>query len=309
MAISRTAKDVFSGTAGGIAQVLVGQPLDMLKVRLQTAPQGTYNGMGDVAMRILKQDGPLGFYKGTLTPLLGVGLCVSIQFGVVEKVKRDFAMANARAAGSTDTDALAGVGPKAFPLSTAQLYTAGVAAGVANAFVAGPVEHIRIRLQTQATKIYHGPVDCAKKIVASSGAAGIFKGMVPTLIREGHGMGTYFLIYEAVVGYKLKKDNLTRAELPATWAMLGGAISGPALWTMVYPFDVVKSRMQTDSLDASKRQYKGMIDCFRQVAAQSGWKGFFRGLIPTLTRAPLSNAATFVTYEFASRHLESLVSH
>lgn len=42
--ISRTSKDVLSGTAGGIAQVLVGQPLDMLKVRLQTAAPGTYSG-------------------------------------------------------------------------------------------------------------------------------------------------------------------------------------------------------------------------------------------------------------------------
>lgn len=222
-------------------------------------------------------------------------------------MKREFAAANARAAGSTSADALAGVGPKAFPLTSTQLYSAGVAAGVANAFVAGPVEHIRIRLQTQATKTYNGPLDCARKIVASNGIGGIFKGMTPTLIREGHGMGVYFLVYEAVVGYKLKKDNLTRAELPSLWAMLGGAVSGPMLWTMVYPFDVVKSRLQTDSLDPSKRQYKGMIDCFRQVAAQSGWRGFFRGLIPTLTRAPLSNAATFVTYEFASRQLESYV--
>lgn len=164
MYIGRTTKDVLSGTAGGIAQVLVGQPLDMLKVRLQTAPQGTYNGMGDCAMQIIKKDGPLGFYKGTLTPLLGVGLCVSIQFGVVEKVKREFAAANARAAGlPAGSEALAGIGPKAFPLSNAQLYAAGVTAGVANSFVAGPVEHIRIRLQTQQTKVYNGPLDCARK--------------------------------------------------------------------------------------------------------------------------------------------------
>lgn len=153
-----------AGTAGGIAQVLVGQPLDMLKVRLQTAPQGTYSGMGDCAMQIIKKDGPLGFYKGTLTPLLGVGLCVSIQFGVVERVKREFASANARAAGvPAGAEAALGVGPKAFPLTNPQLYTAGVAAGVANSFVAGPVEHIRIRLQTQATKVYNGPLDCARK--------------------------------------------------------------------------------------------------------------------------------------------------
>ena len=150
---------------GGVAQVLVGQPLDMLKVRLQTAPQGTYKGMGDCAVQIIKQDGPLGFYKGTLTPLLGVGLCVSIQFGVVERVKREFAAANARAAGglSAGSEALSGIGPKAFPLTNSQLYMAGVSAGVANSFVAGPVEHIRIRLQTQATKVYHGPLYCARK--------------------------------------------------------------------------------------------------------------------------------------------------
>lgn len=32
------------GTTGGIAQVMVGQPFDLLKVRIQTAPQGTYTG-------------------------------------------------------------------------------------------------------------------------------------------------------------------------------------------------------------------------------------------------------------------------
>lgn len=103
-------------------------------------------------------------YQGTLTPLLGVGLCVSIQFGVVERVKREFASRNARAAGVPQgAESLLGIGPKAFPLTSPQLYAAGVSAGVANSFVAGPVEHIRIRLQTQATQIYSGPLDCARK--------------------------------------------------------------------------------------------------------------------------------------------------
>lgn len=143
--------------------------------------------------------------------------------------------------------------------------------------------------------------------MAATGPSGIFKGMVPTLIREGHGMGMYFLVYEAVVGYKMKKDNLTRAELPALWAMLGGFVSGPTLWLMVYPMDVIKSRLQTDALDKKSQVYKGTIDCARQIMAQNGWRGFFRGLIPTLARAPLSNSATFVTYEFAARHLENYV--
>lgn len=121
--ISRTIKDVASGTAGGLAQVLVGQPLDILKVRLQTAAPGKYNGLGDCALEIVKKEGLLGFYKGTLTPLLGVGACVSIQFGVVEASKRNFHAANANLGRSK--------------LSMGQLYTSGALAGLANSVVAG----------------------------------------------------------------------------------------------------------------------------------------------------------------------------
>lgn len=59
-------KDLFGGTVGGIAQVLVGQPFDTVKVRLQSAPDGIYSGAGDVIKKLLANEGPKGFYKGTL---------------------------------------------------------------------------------------------------------------------------------------------------------------------------------------------------------------------------------------------------
>lgn len=37
---------------GGIAQVLVGQPFDLVKVRLQSSPEGTYNGAIDVIKKL-----------------------------------------------------------------------------------------------------------------------------------------------------------------------------------------------------------------------------------------------------------------
>lgn len=71
-------------------QVIVGQPFDIVKVRLQTQTTAQYSGAGDCFMQILKSEGPLAFYKGTLSPLLGVGAAVSIQFGVNEMCKRVF---------------------------------------------------------------------------------------------------------------------------------------------------------------------------------------------------------------------------
>lgn len=77
----------------------------------------------------------LNVLQGTLTPLLGIGLCVSIQFGALEWTKRLFAAQNARNGRG---------GPDGATLSSGQLFLAGSFAGLANGVVSGPVEHIRI---------------------------------------------------------------------------------------------------------------------------------------------------------------------
>lgn len=173
-------KDVLAGTCGGIAQVLSGQPFDTTKVRLQSAPEGTYNGAMDVVSKLLKNEGPAGFYKGTLTPLIGVGACVSIQFGMNEFMKRTFTDRN-KAAGLASTE-----------LTNSQFFMSGAAAGVANGVLAAPIEQIRIRLQTQTAGSplqFSGPLDCIRQIYQASGVSGIGRAMTPTLIREGLGMG------------------------------------------------------------------------------------------------------------------------
>ena len=91
--LSRAGKDIAAGTCGGIAQVLVGQPFDTVKVRLQTQPAGShqlYKGALDCVRKIWTNEGLAGFYKGTATPLVGIGACVSVQFGTFEFMKRWF---------------------------------------------------------------------------------------------------------------------------------------------------------------------------------------------------------------------------
>jgi solute carrier family 25 carnitine/acylcarnitine transporter 20/29 len=45
-------------------------------VRLQTTQQ--YTGALDAASKIYRNEGALAFYKGTLTPLIGIGACVRV---------------------------------------------------------------------------------------------------------------------------------------------------------------------------------------------------------------------------------------
>jgi solute carrier family 25 (mitochondrial carnitine/acylcarnitine transporter), member 20/29 len=86
---------------------------------------------------ILRNEGPLAFYKGTLAPLMGIGACVSIQFGALETAKRFFLRRNQTQGRNA--------------LSNVQLAMSGSVAGVANGFVSGPVEHIRIRASLLAS--------------------------------------------------------------------------------------------------------------------------------------------------------------
>ncbi|KAI0047944.1 mitochondrial carrier [Auriscalpium vulgare] len=298
--MSKTVKDLTAGTVGGIAQVLVGQPFDIVKVRMQTAAKGTYSGMLDCAGGILKNEGPLAFYKGTLTPLLGIGVCVSIQFGILESTKRYFATQNTRNGQG---------GPDGKLLTSAQLFTAGVLAGLGNGFVSGPVEHIRIRLQTQSNThpIYSGPLDAIKKISAAHGIKGIYKGQNVTFVREAAGYGVYFWAYEKLVQREMAKKGIRREEIGASSAVLYGAAAGYVLWAVIYPIDMIKSRMQTDGFTPSTGQkYRSTLDCVRTVWRTEGISAFTRGLGPTLIRSPFANGATFLGFEMANRLLNSL---
>nr|CAD7197144.1 unnamed protein product [Timema douglasi] len=62
---------IFAGGMAGIANWVVGMPADVLKSRLQTAPEGTYpNGIRDVFKKLIRDEGPKALYKGVVPVML-----------------------------------------------------------------------------------------------------------------------------------------------------------------------------------------------------------------------------------------------
>lgn len=58
--------DLAAGCVGGTAAILVGQPLDTVKVKLQTSPESHKRGMVDCFRTTLAKEGLLrGLYAGT----------------------------------------------------------------------------------------------------------------------------------------------------------------------------------------------------------------------------------------------------
>ena len=266
-----------------------GQPFDIVKVRLQTSTQ--YSSALSAATSIWANEGPLAFYKGTLTPLLGIGACVSIQFGAFHQARRWFAAANQSR----------GLAPG---LSYGQYYAAGAFAGVANSVISGPIEHVRIRLQTQphgAARLYAGPLDCVRKLSAHDGVLrGLYRGEAVTIWREAQAYGVWFLTFEYLMNADAARNNVARKDIAAYKIAFYGGLAGEALWLASYPFDVIKSKMQTDGFGKEQR-YKTMRDCFAQTWRADGFRGFWKGIGPTLLRAMPVSGGTFAVAEMTMR--------
>ncbi|KAL8716742.1 MAG: hypothetical protein Q9225_005959, partial [Loekoesia sp. 1 TL-2023] len=168
---------------------------------------------------------------------------VSVQFGGFHYARRQFEARNIL---------------KGLPasLSYSQLYASGAFAGLANSFLSGPIEHIRIRMQTQphgAGRLYNGPIDCMRKLSAHEGVMrGLFRGQAVTLLREAQAYGIWFLSFEYMMNRHSRVNSLPRSDISAPMIALYGGIAGEALWLASYPFDVVKSKMQSDGFGARK---------------------------------------------------------
>ncbi|KAI0012729.1 mitochondrial carrier [Xylariaceae sp. FL0662B] len=62
-----------------------------------------------------------------------------------------------------------------------------------------------------------------------------------------------------------------------------GSLAGAFGAFMVYPIDLVKTRLQNQrGADPGQRLYKNSIDCFRKVVANEGFRGLYSGVLPQL---------------------------
>jgi len=76
---------IYGGLAGA-ASVLGNTPIDVVKTRMQGLDSGKYKSSIDCFMQILKKEGPMALYKGTLPRMSRVVLDVALVFVIYEEV-------------------------------------------------------------------------------------------------------------------------------------------------------------------------------------------------------------------------------
>jgi len=284
-------KDFVAGGVGGICLVVTGQPLDTIKVRLQTqsvaAPE--YSGTYDCFSKTVKKEGFRGLYKGMVTPLIGVtpmyALCF-LGFGFGKKIQ---------------------IKDPNEALTLPQFFKAGMVAGVFTTTVMVPGERIKCLLQIQSgdpkNAKYNGAWDCAKKVFAEEGLfRGLYKGTGATLLRDVPCSGAYFAGYE-MLQRMLTPEGQSRSDISVVRTLFAGGCAGILNWMVAIGPDTLKSRYQT----AAPGTYSGVGDVFVKLVRNEGPTALFKGLTPVMLRAFPANAACFMGYELTVKLLNYVV--
>lgn len=88
---------------------------------------------------------------------------------------------------------------------------------------------------------------------------------------------------ELLTQTKSKTQAAMKGILEGAYNFVLGSGAGAFGAFMVYPIDLVKTRMQNQrGADPGQRLYKNSIDCFRKVIANEGFRGLYSGVLPQL---------------------------
>jgi len=104
----------------------------------------------------------------------------------------------------------------------------------------------------------------------------LWKGHIPAQCLSICYGASQFVIFEALTS--LITDRLVRN--PIAHSALGG-LSGAAATTIVFPFDVVRTRLVSQG---EPKIYKNMTNAILTIYKNEGVKGFYRGISPTLVQ-------------------------
>jgi len=241
------------------------QPIDMIKVRVQLgAAEGGSTNPFVVASKLIKADGIAGLYKG-----LDAGLTRQVFYTGARLGLYDYFTAAAAVPGEK----------MPFWKTTACALSAG---GIA-AIIGNPADLSLIRMQADTMqpeaqrRNYTGVVHALTTTVKEEGAAGLFKGAVPTATRAmalNFGMlGFNTLAKEQLEALGVKKGSSTQV-------FGASAIAGFFASFFSLPFDYVKTQVQKMKPDpvTGELPFKGPIDCAVQQVKSGGitrlWTGF-----------------------------------
>ncbi|GKY93589.1 hypothetical protein MPSEU_000326300 [Mayamaea pseudoterrestris] len=261
---------------------------------LVQAPLGPFG----TAKRIVQREGFLALYKGLTAVWMGIVPKMAIRFVSFEQYKELFRNNEYTASHMNPT---------------VITFTAGLMSGLTEAvLVVTPSEVCKVRMMGQ----YHSLVDpsqmshrkytnvfqTAFTITREEGLGALYKGVVPTMLRQGCNQAVNFTAYNAI---KQKLMIMQQTDKLEHWqSLLIGGFSGGMGPLVNNPLDVVKTRLQKQVIRAGQApKYTGLGQAIVMIAKEEGVLALWKGITPRLLRIMPGQAFTFMTYEAVSAQM------
>jgi solute carrier family 25 carnitine/acylcarnitine transporter 20/29 len=266
-------KETVAASVRSLFNVIVAHPLDTIKVRMQTSTQGKYRSAIHCLRTICTEESFKKLYSG---------ITVLLSFSVVYNSTLFISYAQAK-------ETVKSIIPSPNPneLSNTQIMLAGMISGLISCLVGTPIDLIKTKQQKYKTN-FEGSLLTAITVWKSNHIRGFYQGFSAHLLRDSF-CSIYFL------GYELCKKNLR--DRPHLASLMGGFIGGASFWTISFPFDVIKSKMQADVLYKPDRMYPTVTQSIKTIHRTSGIRGFYSGFSAGLFRTCVISGLSFLVYD------------
>ncbi|KAM0338377.1 hypothetical protein ACHAPQ_002393 [Fusarium lateritium] len=304
--------------AGGVSRTATA-PLDRLKVyllvnttiRAETAAAALKQGrpiaalknatkpFGDAVRDLVRSGGVRGLFAGNGLNVIKIMPETAIKFGSYEAAKR--ALANFEGHGD----------PK--KLSSWSKFASGGFAGMIAQASVYPLDTLKFRLQCETVKDgLKGMAlvrQTAVKMFADGGVRSCYRGLTMGLVGmfpySAIDMGTFELLKKSYKSYYARQENLHEDDVKLGNIATGiiGASSGAFGASVVYPLNVVRTRLQTQGTAMHPATYTGIWDVTKKTIQREGYRGLYKGLAPNLLKVAPALSITWVVYENSKRIL------
>ena len=240
-----------AGIIAGAAGVCVGHPFDTLKVSMQVSSSNAPpNPFHKLKTQSLLQK-TVHLYRGVFPPLVSTGIVQSLNFGVYENTRNYLSQ-------DTTTD------NNRPPMWT--VTTAAFISGAATSPLTAVVTKFKLLQQVKGSSM--------RTIIGDIRNLHPFRFFHVHLLLESFGRAVYLTTY---IASKRLVDHFGYNNNDFFWRVTCGATSGVVAWTSIYPMDVLRSRLFSNTNEGVSIQ-----ETFSVMKKEGA---LFRGLGFTLVRA------------------------
>lgn len=302
----------FAGGASGAFTRAVAQPLDVLKIRFQLQIEpiqkgSKYSSIFQALTSIVKEEGIYTLWSGHIPAQL-----LSISYGVLQ-----FSVFE------TLTD-LCRKADSHFYMNNKHWinFSNGAIAATVATVASFPFDTVRTRLiaEQKTHKAYKGFIDAFSTMVKYEGTSALFKGLIPTLGQIAPHAGIQFAMYKLLTDNVLNNISFfqrdfnfsSKVETTLCANLIAGSVAGFIAKTSIYPFDLVKKRMQIQGFQQHRQGFgkqmycNGLLDCVKITITEEGFQALFKGYWPSMLKAVLVSALHFAAYDEIKHFLMSI---